>query len=121
MFAMRWQDWVSLVLGGWLAVSPWVLGYSDVVPATWSAVIVGVVLGAYALVEIEMPKPWEEWVNFLLGLWLMLSPLVLGFAGSAMAAWHTVAIGALVLLLAAWAMSLDKEIGKWWHDHVAGH
>jgi hypothetical protein len=25
------------------------------------------------------------------------------------------------VLLAAWAMSLDKEIWKWWHDHVTGH
>jgi hypothetical protein len=121
MGSMRWQDWASLALGAWLAVSPWALGYSERDWATWNAVAVGVALAAYAFIEIDLPKPWEEWVNLVLGVWLMASPLVLGFAAAATAAWNAAFVGVLVILLAAWAMSLDKEIGRWWHDHVAGH
>jgi hypothetical protein len=29
-------------------------------------------------------------------------------------------VGALVAVLAFSALQLDKEIGKWWHKHVAG-
>lgn len=25
----RWQDWVGLVLGAWLAVTPWIFGFSE--------------------------------------------------------------------------------------------
>lgn len=24
----NWQDWVNLILAGWLFISPWVLGYA---------------------------------------------------------------------------------------------
>jgi hypothetical protein len=115
---MRWQDWAGLILGAWLAISPCVLGFTANDCATWNAVIVGVAIAAYSFIEIEMPKPWEEWVNLVLGVWLIVSPLALGY--QAVPAWNAVFVGVLVVLLAAWAMSLDKEIGKWWHDHVTG-
>jgi hypothetical protein len=123
---MRWQDWASLALGAWLAVSPWTLGFSGHDWATWNAVAVGVALTGYAFIEIDLPKPWEEWVNLVLGVWLMASPLVLGFIAEAAAAWNAVFVGVLVIVLAAWAMSLDKEIGRWWHErwwhkNVTGH
>jgi hypothetical protein len=121
MGSMRWQDWASLILGAWLAVSPWVLGFDESGWATWNAVIIGVAIAAYAFIEIDMPKPWEEWVNLLLGLWLIASPLALGFQAEAVPAWNAMFVGVLAVLLAAWAMSLDKEIWKWWHDHVTGH
>lgn len=121
MGSMRWQDWASLMLGAWLAISPWVLAYSERDYATWNAVAIGVAIVAYALIEIDIPKPWEEWVNLALGIWLMASPLVLGFHGESSAAWNALFVGMVVVLLAAWAMSLDKELGKWWHDHVTGH
>jgi SPW repeat len=121
MESMRWQDWASLALGAWLAVSPWALGFSAHDWATSNAVAVGFALFGYAFFEIDMPKPWEEWVNLVLGVWLMASPLVLGFAAEATAAWNAVFVGVLAILLAAWAMSLDKEIGRWWHEHVTGH
>jgi hypothetical protein len=35
--------WVVVILGLWLIVSPWVLGYSGQVNATWNAVIVGII------------------------------------------------------------------------------
>jgi multisubunit Na+/H+ antiporter MnhB subunit len=121
MGSMRWQDWASLILGAWLAISPWVLGFNDSDWATWNAVVVGVAIAAYAFVEIDMPKPWEEWANLVLGVWLIASPLALGYQVEAVPAWNAVFVGVLVVLLAAWAMSLDKEIWKWWHDHVTGH
>jgi len=27
--ANRWQDWVNLLLGAWLFISPWALGFSN--------------------------------------------------------------------------------------------
>ena len=45
----HWQDAVNLVLGAWLALSPWVLGHSGETVPTANAVMVGVALIAAAL------------------------------------------------------------------------
>ncbi len=48
-----WEEWVSVVLGAWLVVSPWVLGITALAPAA-NVVIVGLVVLVLALYEI-----WE--------------------------------------------------------------
>ncbi|MEK7590316.1 MAG: SPW repeat protein [Patescibacteria group bacterium] len=44
-----WIDWICLIIGIWIVVSPWVLGYSSFTPALWSNVIVGVLIFLIAL------------------------------------------------------------------------
>ena len=118
---MRWQDWAGFSLGLWLAISPWVLGFSDEPAATANAAVVGIVLAVVSLFEVGIAEVAGEWLNVAAGLWLVVSPFVLGFGASRLAAFNAVVIGILVMLSAAWAMSLDKEIARWWHEHVAGH
>ena len=35
----RWQDWLNLILGAWLFISPWVLGFANTATAFLSAAI----------------------------------------------------------------------------------
>lgn len=35
---------IKVLVGIWLVISPWVLGFSDSASATWSAVVSGVIL-----------------------------------------------------------------------------
>ena len=71
------QDWVDLVLAICLFISPWVVGFvADITPA-WNAWIVGVVLGALTIAALSVFAEWEEWVNLVLGLWLIVSPWLL--------------------------------------------
>jgi hypothetical protein len=118
---MRWQDWVGFSLGLWLAISPWVIGFSDEQAATANAAVVGIALAVVSLLEVGISEVADEWLNVAAGLWLIASPFVPGFGASAPAAINAVVVGILVTLSAAWAMSLDKEIARWWHEHVAGH
>lgn len=37
----EWQGWLGLVLGAWLTVSPWVIGFADTPFAQTNAVICG--------------------------------------------------------------------------------
>src|SRR5688500_18989135 len=39
-----WQEWANVLFGGWLIISPWVLGFSAL-----STVVVGAVVAALAL------------------------------------------------------------------------
>jgi len=120
--ALQWEDWVGIALGAWMLVSPWVVGFSDNNAATMNALIMGTILVLEELLELAVHEMAEEWIDLVAGLWLMLSPMVLGFASLIPAAVNTMAVGLLVVLFAAWAMSpLDKRISHWWHDHVTGH
>ena len=50
-----WEEWINVVLGAWLAVSPWVLGIASAA-ARWNFLIVGtlvVVLAIYEIREIQ--------------------------------------------------------------------
>ncbi|MBI4205914.1 MAG: SPW repeat protein [Betaproteobacteria bacterium] len=116
MATKRWQDWVNLALGLWLFVSPWVLGYAMQEGAAWNAYIMGAGIVVCAAIAAYMPKAWEEMINTIFGVWLVLSPYVLGFATHTMIAVHTVVFGVLVTVFAVWAMFSDKEFEKYWHD-----
>jgi VIT1/CCC1 family predicted Fe2+/Mn2+ transporter len=44
-------SWINAILGVWLIVAPWVLGFSNMTGSTWNAVIVGIgiaVFGAWS-------------------------------------------------------------------------
>ncbi len=105
----RWQDWANLVLGVWLILSPWLLGFSGTPAATWNAVVVGVVVALMALLHLRGGPMWEEWLNVLLGVWLILSPWLLGFSGVGNAMWNALIVGVLV---GALALSLTREKPK---------
>ncbi|MDF2467356.1 MAG: repeat protein [Ramlibacter sp.] len=99
----HWQDSTNAVLGGWLIVAPLALGFQSDLVAMANTAIVGVLLLAAALGAIFVPRPWEDWTETVLGLWLAVSPWVLGFA-STLARVNAVVIGLVVLTLALWAL-----------------
>jgi len=54
---MNWLNWVKLVLGLWVVVSPWVLGFSGITIALWSNVIAGALIVIFALWGLFGSKP----------------------------------------------------------------
>lgn len=47
-----WEEWINVVLGAWLAISPWALGVANAA-ARWNFLIVGILVLALALYEIR--------------------------------------------------------------------
>jgi hypothetical protein len=117
----KWQEWASFVLGLWLAMSPWIFGYADDQhAATANAAFVGIALALGSHFQVSFDECTAEWLNLAAGVWLVAAPFVLGFAGVGVPSANCVAVGTLVIALAASALSLDKHIEKWWHKRVAG-
>ena len=110
----HWQDPLNLILGIWLVVSPWALQHQANMQATSNAVLLGILIALAALVALFKVMAWEEWANVVLGVWLVVSPWVLGFADVTMAMWNAVIVGIVVAALALWALGTDKDIGGWW-------
>jgi hypothetical protein len=46
--AEPWEEWVNIVAGIWLFISPWVLKYSGTQHALWNALIVGALVIIFA-------------------------------------------------------------------------
>jgi hypothetical protein len=123
------RDLVMTMLGLWMVVSPRVLLFAGIHTgiqsgAIWNAWLVGaaiilVTVGSRFVVEIW--SPWEDGTNAALGLWLMISPWVLGFASHVTARTNFVAVGFVVAALALWSMVMDTDLRKWmdaWmHEH----
>ena len=117
--ATRWQDWASFALGLWLAMSPWLLGFSGHDAATATAAFTGLVLALGSHFEVSFDEIAMEWFNLAAGMWLLAAPFVLNFSEVAEVTANCVVVGTLVVILSASALSLDKELGKWWHKRVA--
>jgi hypothetical protein len=106
----RWQDWVNLILGIWLFLSPWILGFRPEIPAqSWNFWIIGAAFFVFAVAALNMRTLWEEWVNLVLGIWLIVSPWVLRYSGTVTARDDAVIVGIIVGVLSIWALA-EKHV-----------
>lgn len=100
-----WQAAVSLVLGLWLIVSPFVLAFdAEQVPAV-IAVVVGVIVAAAAAAALYAFQQWEEWGDGVLAAWL------LGFGTLLLAMWSRVLTGRVIGILALWSATIGHGRG----------
>jgi len=49
---LTWMAWVTVALGVWLIIAPFVLGYSNIIVALWNDVIVGVLVAVLAFFSL---------------------------------------------------------------------
>ena len=98
------QDWINLILAVCLFVSPWALGFAGEQNPAWNAWIVSAALAIFAAAAISAFAEWEEWVNLILGVWLVAAPWALGFAANVNAMWTHVIVGVLTAAISAWAL-----------------
>ncbi len=45
----EWEEWVSVLFGAWLIVSPWFLGYPLAGALVWNAIAVGILVATMAI------------------------------------------------------------------------
>ncbi|HEX2546202.1 MAG TPA: SPW repeat protein [Ramlibacter sp.] len=115
----HWQDAVNALLGAWLLLCPWVLGFQGVVVATATTMALGALLVASSAGAMQFAQAWEEWLDVLLGVGLMLAPVLLGFDGVALAHQNALVTGALVAALALWVLVTDDDFAAAWQRLVA--
>jgi uncharacterized membrane protein YccC len=101
---LKWRresilDVYSLLIALFLFASPWLFAYANPTAKLdlWASSGAVAVVSIATLVAFSM---WEEWLNLLLGAWLMLSPWVIGFTHTR-AMHFSVGIGVAVAFFAA--------------------
>ena len=102
----RWQDWLMIAFGVWLVISPFILAYNSATEvAAWNSYIIGVAVAAFAIGALTVPRMWEEWVNLVLGIWLIISPYLLQYSeAEPVAGRNHLIMGFLIAASAIWAM-----------------
>ena len=99
----RWQDWVMVLMGFWLLVSPTILDYAPSHAINGNAFGTGAVLIAFNLIAAaRLVDDGQELFNIMTGWWLIASPFALGFHGSGCAEYNVIGIGSAVIVLAIW-------------------
>ncbi len=119
-------DVYNLVLALGLFATPWFLARATATTDLdiWASAVAIGVISMMALLAFSW---WKEWTNLALGLWLIVSPWVLGFAHTR--AMHvSIGIGVVVAFLAALEIWLiyDKEdearrLAQAEHDRLLFH
>jgi uncharacterized membrane protein HdeD (DUF308 family) len=92
------QDWINVVCAVLLFISPWVLGFSGELMAARTAWVGGIVIFVMAVAAMIQFAEWEEWVALIVGILVLISPWVLGFAAVNAALWTCVVLGIIVAL-----------------------
>jgi len=93
------RDWITLICGVLLFVSPWALGFAGNVMAGWTAWVGGVVIAIMGIVALVQFAEWEEWVALIAGVLMVIAPWVLGFAAVTYAVWTCVLLGIVVAVV----------------------
>jgi hypothetical protein len=53
---MKWIGWTTLILGIWLLIAPFALGYTNIAVALWNDILLGVlvaIFGGWAAVALK--------------------------------------------------------------------
>jgi uncharacterized membrane protein len=118
-FDMLWVHFLTILLGAWLATSPFVFGmfgqntFSDAVlhvtqerglwdpilrntALIWSDLASGLLIMLLGALSLSPRLSWAQWANTLVGIWLLFAPLVFWSPGAAVYANDTL-VGALVI------------------------
>ena len=113
MRIQHWQDVVSLLLGVWLVLSPFALGFAGA--AVWITIVLGLCVILFAVEGFVIPSYLEEWGEVLFGLALLVVPWTIGYE-SVSATINSMVSGILVILFGAWELKTDRDFITWWRD-----
>lgn len=95
----RWQDWVAVVIGVVVALSPLWMDTNDA--ARWSMIVLGVLVAVAGLAHMMSAEmAMVPWALGVLGVLMFISPWVMDFAAMEGAAW-TMWIGGVLTAVVA--------------------
>jgi len=124
MKTVKTLSWLVVLVGAWEVIAPFVLGYTDATGALWDAIILGVGLiifaGWAALSNQISTIRGLNWINVILGAWLIIAPFIIGYTSFAAALWNDIIVGIVAVILAGWAAIATPNVKNEAGGHLAG-
>jgi SPW repeat len=102
----RLQDWGTLLLGLFAALSPIWVSTTGERDAVWALIGLGALLAVVALFSLALPGVVAtEWLTVLFGVLLFVAPWVLTYTDRVGASWTSWVVGAIAAVLGAITVS----------------
>jgi hypothetical protein len=110
-------DLYNLLLAVVLFASPWFFAHASRTAGLdlWLSSAAIIILSIAAMIAYST---WEEWINLTLGVWLIVSPWLLGFAHTS-AMHFAIGIGSAIVFFAGLELWLRYEAAH--QDEMPGH
>ena len=110
----RWQDQVILLLGIWLFISPFVLGYPSGSPPAINAFIAGAVVAILAAFDLYKTYVWAVLLNIVIGAWVAVSPWMVRVVQDRPMTTSLLVVGIATIVLGLWELRSDPELHNQW-------
>jgi len=110
----RWQDQGILLLGIWLFVSPWAMGYPSYSPPAVNAFIAGAIMAVLAAFDLYKTYVWAVLLNIVVGAWVAVSPWLVGVVGDRPMSGSMLMVGIATIVLGLWEMRTDPDLHQQW-------
>jgi hypothetical protein len=101
-------DGGKLVCGAFLTAAPWVFDFESGAAARWNAYLSGCAIVAANLALFAREAECRQEISLGLGLWVLLSPSIVGFVQDGAATLVHLFIGFAVAALAAMTLVMDR-------------
>lgn len=105
--AVQLADGLTLLAGVYLALSPWIVGFSNLAPLTVNNLITGILVAGLALgLSTAFGRTYGiAWVVPVIGLWTILAPWVIaGQMDTPATIWNNVIVGVIIVALGVTAL-----------------
>jgi hypothetical protein len=110
-----WEDWCGMVLGALIVASPWfpiqehsVIGGQQMIIV--NTVAIGLVVFGLSQLEYVALQRWEEVATIVVGLWLIVSPYMLGYSGEGFLRVYHTSLGAVAVVLGVLQLWQDWDL-----------
>lgn len=104
-----WISGLNVLAGIWLIIAPFVLAYGNHT-ARINDIVLGIVIGVFALVRAIIPSfqtIWLSWLNAIWGIWLIIGSFFLQYGGQART--NDIILGIIVLVLGLWSATMSEQ------------
>ncbi|MDH2353191.1 SPW repeat protein [Bradyrhizobium sp. SSUT18] len=110
-----WEDWCGMVLGALIVASPWfpiqehspIGGQQMIIVNT---VAIGLVVFGLSQLEYVALQRWQEVATIVVGLWLIVSPYMLGYSGEGFLRVYHTSLGAVAVVLGVLQLWQDWDL-----------
>lgn len=99
-----WRVSLTLLLGVWLLTTALFGLDGGSADAARNALGTGVIVTLLAVTSLWKVNIWEEWINFMAGLWLIGAPFVFDYLNASTASFNHLLTGGLLAMLTGWSI-----------------
>lgn len=97
---MRSAIWINFVLGIWLILAPWVLGYMNATAKSEDVVFgAAVILVSLWIANAPMAGAGALWTLIVFSVWIFIAPWILGNVGYTNAMANDIAVAIVIFIV----------------------